>query len=111
MTRCAVLGAGAWGTALADLLARNGHDTVLWAFERVFTGARRVPHGERASVWIDLSWRELAAVVPLIAMAVVIGVYPKPFTDRIEPSVRQAVHGAAVAGTAPSGVPLAGPRP
>jgi glycerol-3-phosphate dehydrogenase (NAD(P)+) len=33
VTRCAVIGAGAWGTALADLLARNGHDTVLWAFE------------------------------------------------------------------------------
>jgi glycerol-3-phosphate dehydrogenase (NAD(P)+) len=32
--RCAVLGAGAWGTALADLLARNGHDVKLWAFER-----------------------------------------------------------------------------
>lgn len=31
--RCAVIGAGAWGTALADLLARNGHDTVLWARE------------------------------------------------------------------------------
>lgn len=29
----AVVGAGAWGTALADLLARNGHDTVLWARE------------------------------------------------------------------------------
>ena len=33
MTRCAVLGAGAWGTALADLLARNGHDATLWAYE------------------------------------------------------------------------------
>jgi len=33
VTRCTVLGAGAWGTALADLLARNGHDTVLWAYE------------------------------------------------------------------------------
>lgn len=31
--RAAVVGAGAWGTALADLLARNGHDTVLWARE------------------------------------------------------------------------------
>ncbi|MEJ7811279.1 MAG: NAD(P)H-dependent glycerol-3-phosphate dehydrogenase [Gemmatimonadaceae bacterium] len=31
--RCAVVGAGAWGTALADLLARNGHDTTLWAHE------------------------------------------------------------------------------
>ncbi|HUQ99786.1 MAG TPA: NAD(P)H-dependent glycerol-3-phosphate dehydrogenase [Gemmatimonadaceae bacterium] len=31
--RCAVIGAGAWGTALADLLARNGHDVALWAYE------------------------------------------------------------------------------
>lgn len=31
--RCSVVGAGAWGTALADLLTRNGHDVVLWAYE------------------------------------------------------------------------------
>jgi glycerol-3-phosphate dehydrogenase (NAD(P)+) len=29
----AVIGAGAWGTALADLLARNGHPVRLWARE------------------------------------------------------------------------------
>lgn len=33
MTRCAVLGAGAWGTALADLLARNGEPVTIWALE------------------------------------------------------------------------------
>ena len=31
--RCAVVGAGAWGTALAQVLAKNGHDVLLWAFE------------------------------------------------------------------------------
>jgi glycerol-3-phosphate dehydrogenase (NAD(P)+) len=31
--RCGVIGAGAWGTALADLLARNGHEAVIWAYE------------------------------------------------------------------------------
>ena len=31
--RCAVVGAGAWGTALADLLARNSHTVTLWARE------------------------------------------------------------------------------
>jgi glycerol-3-phosphate dehydrogenase (NAD(P)+) len=31
--RCAVIGAGAWGTVLADLLARNGHEVRLWAYE------------------------------------------------------------------------------
>jgi glycerol-3-phosphate dehydrogenase (NAD(P)+) len=29
----AVVGAGAWGTALADLLARNGHPVMMWAYE------------------------------------------------------------------------------
>jgi glycerol-3-phosphate dehydrogenase (NAD(P)+) len=32
--RCCVVGAGAWGTALADLLATNGCDVRVWAFER-----------------------------------------------------------------------------
>jgi glycerol-3-phosphate dehydrogenase (NAD(P)+) len=31
--RCAVVGGGAWGTALADLLARNGNVVLLWARE------------------------------------------------------------------------------
>ena len=31
--RCAVVGAGAWGTALANLLAENGHQAHIWAFE------------------------------------------------------------------------------
>ncbi|NLG60932.1 MAG: NAD(P)-dependent glycerol-3-phosphate dehydrogenase [Candidatus Cloacimonetes bacterium] len=31
--RIAVVGAGSWGTALADLLARKGEDVVLWSFE------------------------------------------------------------------------------
>ncbi len=33
MSRVGVLGAGSWGTALADLLARNGHQVRLWAHE------------------------------------------------------------------------------
>lgn len=31
--KCAVIGAGAWGTAIADRLARNGHQVALWARE------------------------------------------------------------------------------
>ena len=33
MNSSAIVGAGAWGSALADLVARNGHRTVLWARE------------------------------------------------------------------------------
>lgn len=28
-----VIGAGSWGTTLADMLARKGHETTLWAYE------------------------------------------------------------------------------
>ena len=30
---CAVIGGGAWGTAIADRLVRNGHRVMLWARE------------------------------------------------------------------------------
>ena len=32
--RVAVLGGGSWGTALANVLAGNGHDTALWVYEQ-----------------------------------------------------------------------------
>lgn len=31
--KCTVMGAGAWGTALASLLSENGHQVMLWAYE------------------------------------------------------------------------------
>jgi glycerol-3-phosphate dehydrogenase (NAD(P)+) len=42
--RCTVVGGGAWGTALADLLARNGHETQLWAFEEDVVSAVNAQH-------------------------------------------------------------------
>lgn len=45
--RCAVVGAGAWGTALADLLASNGHDTCVWAFEADVAAAVNERHENR----------------------------------------------------------------
>lgn len=42
--RCAVIGGGAWGTAIADRLARNGHDTVLWAREADVVHAINTQH-------------------------------------------------------------------
>ncbi len=39
--RVAVLGAGSWGTALADVLVRNGHDVRLWARDGAHAAAMR----------------------------------------------------------------------
>ena len=33
LLRVAVIGAGAWGTALADVLAERGHEVALWVYE------------------------------------------------------------------------------
>lgn len=45
--RCAVVGAGAWGTALADLLASNGHETTIWAYERDVVESINTAHTNR----------------------------------------------------------------
>jgi glycerol-3-phosphate dehydrogenase (NAD(P)+) len=44
VTRVAVLGAGSWGTTLADLLARKGEDVRLWAFEPEVVEAINAEH-------------------------------------------------------------------
>ncbi len=42
--RVAVIGAGSWGTALANLLARQGTPTVLWAYEAEVVDAINARH-------------------------------------------------------------------
>ena len=44
MTRVGVLGAGSWGTTLADLLARKGHDVRLWAYEAEVVASVNAEH-------------------------------------------------------------------
>ncbi|HSB55816.1 MAG TPA: NAD(P)H-dependent glycerol-3-phosphate dehydrogenase [Gemmatimonadales bacterium] len=44
MTTVGVLGAGSWGTTLADLLARRGHRVRLWAYEPEVVDAINARH-------------------------------------------------------------------
>jgi NADH-quinone oxidoreductase subunit M len=60
---------------------------LLWAFQRTFMGK---PTGENAGLK-DISFRELACVVPLLALSLFLGLYPKPVLDRIEPSVKKLI--------------------
>jgi len=53
--RVAVLGAGSWGTALADVLVRNGHDVRLWAWsEELAATLRGTGRNERYLPGVDL---------------------------------------------------------
>lgn len=56
MSRAAVIGAGSWGTALANILAKKGIDTVLWSFEpEVAEGIEREHRNPRYLEGIDLA--------------------------------------------------------
>ncbi|UUS32446.1 NADH-quinone oxidoreductase subunit M [Streptomyces changanensis] len=56
-------------------------------YQRTMTGP--VKEGVRAMP--DLRPRELAVVAPLIALLLVLGVYPKPLTDIVNPAVRHTM--------------------
>ena len=59
---------------------------MLRSYQRVFHGE---PTSKENRELPDLSPRELAMVVPCVALIVFIGIYPKPFLDRIEPSAER----------------------
>jgi NADH-quinone oxidoreductase subunit M len=61
---------------------------LLWLYQRVFFGAVTNPKNEKLH---DLTPREIATFVPLIIMALWIGLYPKPFFQILEqPSIQLA---------------------
>jgi NADH-quinone oxidoreductase subunit M len=57
---------------------------VLWMYQRAMNG----PVAESVAGMPDLKVRELLAVVPLVALIVAMGVYPKPVLDVINPAVK-----------------------
>jgi len=58
---------------------------LLWAYQRVFTGEP----DEANKNFPDLNISEKLVMVPLIALIIFLGVYPKPVLERIEPSVHR----------------------
>ena len=60
---------------------------VLWMYQRTMNG----PVAESVSGMPDLKARELLAVVPLVALIIGLGVYPKPVLDVINPAVQSTM--------------------
>ena len=60
---------------------------ILWLYQRVMTGPVRVGNDKIS----DLVPRELVVVVPLLALLIVFGVYPKPALDVITPAVQSTI--------------------
>ncbi|MHB1445859.1 MAG: complex I subunit 4 family protein [Acidimicrobiales bacterium] len=60
----------------------------LWAYQQIFHGQ---PKEKDRPVMADIGRRELLAVAPLVVLIVVLGVYPRPFLDRINPSANRII--------------------
>jgi NADH-quinone oxidoreductase subunit M len=60
---------------------------ILWMYQRTMNG----PTAPEVEGLPDLKSRELWAVVPLVALIIAMGIYPKPVLDVINPAVRQTM--------------------
>lgn len=58
---------------------------MLWMYQRVIFGKITKDENRRLT---DMTPRELVIMVPIVVLIFWIGIYPKPFLDRIEPAVK-----------------------
>jgi NADH-quinone oxidoreductase subunit M len=63
---------------------------ILWMYQRTMNGPTPEPVAAQLT-GRDLKARELLAVVPLVALIIAMGVYPKPVLDVINPAVQSTL--------------------
>ena len=61
---------------------------MLWMFRRVIFGPLTNPENEKFQ---DLNARELCLIAPVLALILLMGLYPQPFLSRMKPSVDLAL--------------------
>ena len=77
----------AWAAwAALGIILNAGY--MLWLYQRMFFGNVDNPKNEQLK---DMSGREWAYMLPLVALSLWIGVYPKPFIDFIQKPVNAVV--------------------
>lgn len=76
--------ANPWFTAVAGTGVILGAVYMLWLCQRILFG---VPDPEKSKGLTDINWREFAYLSPLLFLIFYMGLYPKTFFDRMEPSI------------------------
>jgi NADH-quinone oxidoreductase subunit M len=74
--------------AVAALGVILGAVYLLWMFQRTMFGPITKPENEKLA---DLSLRERLVFAPVIFLIFFMGIYPKPFLERIDPSAQAMV--------------------
>lgn len=109
MTRTvAVIGAGAWGTALADVLGRNGHGVALWAREPDVVESVNARHENvrfLAGATLDARVRATADAAAAVRDAdLVVLAAPSAFLRRVTRQLVGALRSGVPVGVATKGI-------
>jgi NADH-quinone oxidoreductase subunit M len=76
-----------WAT-LAGSGVVLGAAYMLWLYQRTMFGKIENPKNEKL---LDVNFREFMTFAPLIILAVWIGIYPTPFLEKIDPTVKTVI--------------------
>ena len=74
---------------------------LLWLYQRLMFGKIDNPENEKLK---DVSWREQATLLPIVALCIFIGVYPKPFLEPLRvpvEAIMERIEGPRTAGLPP----------
>ena len=86
-------------TAAATTGVVLGAVYMLWMYRRVIFGPLSNPANAKMQ---DLNARELLLLAPILFLIVLMGVYPQPFLQRMQPAVEQTLQKIAVVSSVPA---------
>lgn len=77
-----------WYTVIATSGVILSAVYMLWMFQRVMFGELDNPKNQKL---LDLNAREIGIMLPLIALIFIMGVYPNPFIEKMQPAINKLI--------------------
>ncbi len=97
-----------WWTIIATSGVILSAVYMLWVFQRVMFGELDNPKNQKL---LDLNAREVAIMVPLLVLIFFMGLYPKPFIDKMDPAIKKLVAQVRISSVSAQMIPAASQMP